>query len=320
VKALKSLLTQGVDPDTMDKAGLTAIYAAVCAHRKDAVASLIDSGANVNAQYKGGPTPLVWAIFFEDADVARLLVDADADVNLPKNGFPPLTQTIWAPRWKDGKDVIEYLLSHGADMDQKDPTGCTPLYMAAFMGSKEVLDPFLARLANPGTIHMAACRGDLAAVKRLVATGTDPNAKDEFGCAPLHWAVAGERNEVADFLISQGASLNEYNNMGCPPVTVATRFDMVRLLVSRGADVNGAMSGNGRTRLHIACMTGKLDVVKFLVANGADVNVKTHGGQTPLSIAEERGHTEIVAILTKASEGQAGLEETSSRGEPPDPR
>jgi len=37
----------------------------------------------------------------------------------------------------------------------------------------------------------------------------------------------------------------------------------------------------------------------MLIAKGADVNARTDKGQTPISLARERGHTEIVELLRK---------------------
>jgi hypothetical protein len=54
-----------------------------------------------------------------------------------------------------------------------------------------------------GPLHLAAYRGDLDRVRRLVEAGADVTARDErFGTTPLDWAKSGERDNVVAYLRS----------------------------------------------------------------------------------------------------------------------
>ena len=46
-------------------------------------------------------------------------------------------------------------------------------------------------------------------------------------------------------------------------------------------------------------MNGHLEVVKSLLEAKAEVDSKNNYGQTPLSLAAENGHSEVVALLEK---------------------
>ncbi|MBO4793183.1 MAG: ankyrin repeat domain-containing protein [Deltaproteobacteria bacterium] len=67
------------------------------------------------------------------------------------------------------------------------------------------------------------------------------------------------------------------------------------------------------TPLHLAAESGHADVVRVLVTSGADVNAKTLGmityyrysGMTPLEIARTGGKTEVVRILENAGSSSA---------------
>ena len=56
-------------------------------------------------------------------------------------------------------------------------------------------------------------------------------------------------------------------------------------------------SGFCRTPLLVACLQGHVDAARLLLDNGAEVDPATKKGTTPLAIAEERGHSSIVALL-----------------------
>ena len=49
--------------------------------------------------------------------------------------------------------------------------------------------------------------------------------------------------------------------------------------------------------MHYAASVGHKDVVELLIAKDADVNAKNRKGKTPLSLANEKGHKEIVELL-----------------------
>ena len=62
--------------------------------------------------------------------------------------------------------------------------------------------------------------------------------------------------------------------------------ELVKFLVSKGADVNAKGGLSGTTPLHealgIGALHASIDLVKFLVSEGADVNVRDDSGRSPL--------------------------------------
>ena len=58
------------------------------------------------------------------------------------------------------------------------------------------------------SIHSAAGKGNIAAVKQHIAAGTDVDAKDNRGITPLLWATYDGHKEVAELLITKGADVN----------------------------------------------------------------------------------------------------------------
>ncbi|KAM3920534.1 ankyrin repeat domain-containing protein 63 [Leptodactylus fuscus] len=76
-----------------------------------------------------------------------------------------------------------------------------------------------------------------------------------------------------------------------------TRF--VRLLLDKGADVNGQDEA-GRTALSLACELGHLDAVKLLVQHSADPEIPDRDGNRALMYAASCGHSAELLFLLRA--------------------
>ena len=63
-----------------------------------------------------------------------------------------------------------------------------------------------------------------------------------------------------------------------------------------GADIDKAADG-GYTPLYIASEQGHADVVRVLLDNGADASLRTSDGETALQVATRCGHTEVMSLL-----------------------
>jgi ankyrin repeat protein len=59
--------------------------------------------------------------------------------------------------------------------------------------------------------------------------------------------------------------------------------------------VNAGVEG-GHTPLHSAAFNGNVAIVRLLLARGADPNAAKDDGKTPLDLARERGHVDVLQI------------------------
>ena len=78
----------------------------------------------------------------------------------------------------------------------------------------------------------------------------------------------------------------------------------VRVLASKGVDLNMPVHANGARAMHLATRQGHLTVVKALISAGADVNARGPFGYTPLHCAAAQGDGAAASLLL-ASGAQA---------------
>ena len=126
--------------------------------------------------YEYGMTPLHCAARAGNKEVAQFLLAKGADVNALEmgNGTPLLFAAM-----ENHKDVVELLLAHGARVNLKTDDGWTPLHYAAQQGYYDI-------------------------VELLLAKGADVNAKTNNGWTPLGAAESQHRDNVAQFLREHG--------------------------------------------------------------------------------------------------------------------
>ena len=152
-------------------------------------------------------------------------------------------------------------------------------------------------------INDAARRGDLPAVSKLLDQGVAPDAKDETGETPLLSASLGGHSDVVAILVERGAKTGSRNDRGLTPLhgaAYAGSLETVRLLVESGAAVNDAENVFKVTPLIVAAEEGHADVVSFLAGHGADLEWTERAGYTALSRATFRDHPEAIKALAKA--------------------
>ncbi|MCG8427091.1 MAG: ankyrin repeat domain-containing protein [Chromatiales bacterium] len=170
-------------------------------------------------------------------------------------------------------DQIERHIYWGADINQYDSNGETPL-------------------------HVAARAGRYIVVKLLLKNGADINREDNQGRTGLYNAVEAGRTQVAELLINEGAEFNANQLLHTMVQVGVTDRDVIELLKQHGADINQP-SSTGDTPLIAAIKTENRVLVKFLIANGSQVNKPSSKGVTPLALARQLKNGDIIRLLER---------------------
>jgi ankyrin repeat protein len=245
----------------------------------DVVKELLQHGANVNLSHRNALSPLNQALLRNHISTVQTLLAAGASpTGRGQFGFAPLL--IASNKDKDVQ-LADLLISAGADPTSDLVGGATMLHFAARGGNVPLLDRLLALDmpvdlpeggANDGitALSRAVEEQEEGAVATLLANGADPNHVMETS-----WSC-----------ILQAVKIGNYN--------------IVKMLMQRGADVHVICRPEGWTALHIACREGHRLVVRLLLDKGWEVNARDADGATPLQLAKGAGHAAIVEILRNA--------------------
>lgn len=150
-------------------------------------------------------------------------------------------------------------------------------------------------------LHTVASYGDKELLEKALARNPDINAATtENGFTPMHKAAVFDKADAIILLAEAGASMEiKTKDKGLTPLQLATmrnKQKSVFALISAGADVH-AVEGNKATALHGAAFNGNLDIVKILVEAGADPMLPDRHGNTPLSLARDKGAIEVHKYL-----------------------
>lgn len=138
----------------------------------------------------------------------------------------------------------------------------------------------------------------------LLSFRVDPNLTDNFGETALMQACSLSLVEVVNFLIRNGATIDDQNLRGSTAlmkvagIKSSNALQISQTLLEAGADAN--ISNNfGRTALHIAAFTGNKETLKLLLSHGANIVHADKVNATPLSYSQpEKCYVSELAVTT----------------------
>ena len=229
-----------------------------------------------------------------DRAAAMQLLAKGANPNTP--GPDGTTALMWAAS-NDDLELVRALIKAGANVTLKNQFGTSALTEAAIIGSAPVIEALLKAGADPNTKNpegetplMAVARaGKVDAARRLLEAGADVNAKEEWGGqTAVMWAAVQSQAEMVKLLASKGADLNARG--------VIRQWERKVITEPRPKDMNKG----GFTPLLYAAREGCVECARHLVAAGADRDLEDPERITPLNMALLNLHFEFAALMIKA--------------------
>jgi len=288
----KTLLEQGADPNAKGDEGEPLLLIAIRRRNAAMVKLLVNAGADVNAPDADGYTPLDYALDRSSSyEICSILRKAGARFKCPHRDV-----IMTAAKAGDTSQLAE-LVEKGVSLEVRDMDNNTPLQAAIQEGQTEIVE-FLLKHGADANQEVDASRSvplllarDAEMARILLEYGADINRRS--GCqleTALHRAVIQDNWELVELLISRGADVNAKDSNGETPLHCAAgaaRIAMFRLFLQKGADMD-IEDFSQRTALHHAAASASAKMVRFLIDKSADPNARDKHGMTPLHTAASK--------------------------------
>jgi ankyrin repeat protein len=179
--------------------------------------------------------------------------------------------------------TIERLVASNALLDGRDDAGRTALHVATFARQRDAVRALLRAGADPGALDLdrydavtiAAVADDDATVQTLLENGASAKlVTSRYDGTALIAAAHLGHDAIVRRLIAAGAPLDHVNNLHWTAV------------------IESIVLGDGGAR-HQATLAA-------LLGAGASTALADRSGRTPLQLARDRGHREMVRTLEAA--------------------
>ncbi|KAJ3547132.1 hypothetical protein NM208_g1667 [Fusarium decemcellulare] len=312
------------DPAQSNDQGQTPLHMAAIGGHSKIVRYLIgetcaDSDAKkpystdmTNLQDNNQQTALMAAIEMGNIDTAMILANSGIQLTLQDDigGTAIHHAVMYCPQ------LVEALVKLDEDaLHIEDHADCTPLHLAAEVGSKTSVSAILNAARRSGQLfdmvnvsdasmktplHYAAENGHTSIAELLInAIGSGSSDSSEKS---THTGSSVDTNE-ADTEADSSESTDNMNGLGLNDTTLETPAS---LAAKRGhlATLKAVTHGKEDaypSLLIDAAGAGQLLVVQYLLQSGVDPNHRNKGGSTPLSVAATKNYNEVVKALLQSS-------------------
>ncbi|EAX88961.1 hypothetical protein TVAG_054010 [Trichomonas vaginalis G3] len=214
----KYLISKGIDINTKCSYHGNFLHLAVIENKKEKVEFLLLLGADIDAGNINGKTPLILAMKNRYFDIAKYLVEHGANVNaVDNNGDDAINLAIDY----NHIDLLKLFISHG---NINGSPKKIPLHNAISRCNEELTEFLISMGANVNekdiygktALHLAALQSNIELAEFLISNGANIHLRDSDSRNTLYYALSSDNCtiELIEFLISKGANVNSKDFLG----------------------------------------------------------------------------------------------------------
>ena len=256
----------------------------------DAVDKLLELGLEVDSVDSQGASALIRAAGSGYAALVVRLLDAGANPDhAAYSGATCLSAAVAARR----EAVVRTLLQHEVDPDQRLPGGGTPLMIAAALGLPRLAEPLLERGADANAADERGNTALQAAAQFAFDSRDTAVAAELFNLLLRHGARVDLRNQHGQDALLLLLGVRADPGTACDAQHLG---HLVPMLINKGATVGGS-DQRGISPLHACAMHGLLGIARLLKAHAAPIDQRDTLGRTAGDVAALLGYVDVAAEL-----------------------
>jgi ankyrin repeat protein len=323
---VEALAARGTKLDMLDKEGQNGLFIA-CEYAGREIHSLQYEKQHADNAVKKKENSIKSAKErgLSDEQIAKYALDLDKDVISSQQRYEAQVAKI-----ETYFLTVKAFVEGGVDKDARDGRDRTAQDIAVEGGAKKIAAYLSGTLTDGAggsatviggmTLHQAAEKGDVEAIKAIAATGADMNGlsdsddrKEEKGMTALAIACKFMKAAAVEALLDCGAdpSFKDGNDRAAIRYVGVDRSEeklipkMIKDMVSEGMNINLPIDGDGNTLLVMACKSDwaadhnrKTDIMKTIFGLNPDINFPNRFGETALMhvCGSDFGTTENVQL------------------------
>jgi ankyrin repeat protein len=316
--AVQAALVKGARPDDfVDSDGGSLLHKAIKKGYVNIAQILLAWGAEVNHKDTPFNTQVPRPQIFSVLSKQQTAPLAQSAVHRKGGGQTALHYAVMSARI----DAVALLLAEGADLNELNNNGESPLYLALARRSRHIASWLILHdrsrmsgdfVATIKTLPMLInafknTNGNLKELEYLVKQDSSClNETDSEGRTALHWAAFLGCDALVSFLLNQKADVDAQDRLRFTPLFWAigqNHENVIKLLLDARATVE-VLGNLDYTPLHCAAYVGNPSVVQMLLEKlsyasekDAWINAQTAQGLSPLHIACQNFRNEATRML-----------------------
>ncbi len=218
-------------------------------------------------------------------------------------------------------EVLEAMIRKGVNVnvtaDSPAVAGSTPLHMACEHGYPKIVQMLMDAGADDTIMNVKEeTPAHIAVSKKISYKEIKDEERVQMLRALKHIDIPGREGKtplmfvqsrdlyisgtISPLLIEMGADVNRRDNDGNNAMMLCAEWhgtmNVVKAMVKAGLDLN-ARNKEGNTVLHRLLVRNNVQAAVYLIKKGADYNIANEKQVTPMQIAVEEGHTEVLELM-----------------------